>query len=166
MRARLEQVFRTTDYLIRWGGEEFLVVARQTRREHATELAERLRQTVAGQPFATDPDPVLRKTCSIGFACLPFAPEEPGRYSWQQLLEVADRCLYAVKHAGRDGWAGVLQVAPAGMPLDARQLIEKLTQAESLSAFDGLVDWASSVTGRSRSQGGRTNPAATALPSQ
>lgn len=39
MRSRLEQVFRDTDYLVRWGGEAFLLVARWMARDHATDLA-------------------------------------------------------------------------------------------------------------------------------
>ena len=51
MRGRLEQVFRATDYLVRWGGEEFLIVARGTPRSRAAELAERARLAVAALPF-------------------------------------------------------------------------------------------------------------------
>jgi diguanylate cyclase (GGDEF)-like protein len=43
MSARLIAIFRDTDYLVRWGGEEFLVVARATPRSHAADLAERAR---------------------------------------------------------------------------------------------------------------------------
>src|SRR5690606_34565722 len=39
---RLSDCFRDTDHLVRWGGEEFLVVARNTERRHAAELAERV----------------------------------------------------------------------------------------------------------------------------
>jgi GGDEF domain-containing protein len=48
---RLRKVFRDSDYLVRWGGEEFLVVVRFIPRGRAAELAERARQAVADQPF-------------------------------------------------------------------------------------------------------------------
>ena len=73
MCARLVEVFRDSDYLVRWGGEEFLVVARGTARTHAAELAERARAAVADQPFALDDGSLLSRTCSIGFCCFPLS---------------------------------------------------------------------------------------------
>jgi diguanylate cyclase (GGDEF)-like protein len=73
MSARLVRVFRDTDYLIRWGGEEFLVVARATPRSHAADLAERARAAVADQAFQLDDGRFLSKTCSIGFCCFPLS---------------------------------------------------------------------------------------------
>ena len=52
MAARLRSVFRGSDHLVRWGGEEFLVVASDTPRERAPELAERMRRAVADTAFS------------------------------------------------------------------------------------------------------------------
>ena len=108
MAARLRSVFRDTDYLVRWGGEEFLVVARATPRTHASDLAERARAAVADQPFALDDDRLLSKTCSIGFCCFPLSTQHPGAPAWVAAINVADALLYAVKAAGRNGWMGAL----------------------------------------------------------
>jgi diguanylate cyclase (GGDEF)-like protein len=110
MRERLLQVFRSTDFLVRWGGEEFLVVALNTSRSHAAELAERLRVAVADQPFALTTGEQLCKTCSIGFACLPLDPAHPRALNWTDLVELADEALYRAKRSGRDGWMGIVQV--------------------------------------------------------
>ena len=107
MRTRLERVFRESDYLVRWGGEEFLIVARASGRAAAEQLAERIRLTVSATPFALGDDASLSKTCSIGFACFPFLPSRPDWLSWQQTVELADRALYIAKHSGRDAWAGL-----------------------------------------------------------
>src|SRR5262249_4672636 len=74
MRERLEQVFRSSDYVLRWGGEEFLAVTRGSSRHDAPEIAERLRATIAGRPFVLDGGQLLPKTASIGFAAFPFIP--------------------------------------------------------------------------------------------
>ena len=108
MRSRLQAVFRDTDYLVRWGGEEFLVVARSTAREHAPELAERMRRSVAEHAFDIGKANPLRKTCSIGFACFPLAPKLPRALDWETTIRAADTALYAVKRAGRNGWLGLL----------------------------------------------------------
>ncbi|MCH3747013.1 GGDEF domain-containing protein, partial [Campylobacter coli] len=75
--ARLRSVLRESDYLVRWGGEEFLAVARDTDRVRAEELAERMRAVIADTPFVLDDGSRLAVSCSIGFACMPFEFERP-----------------------------------------------------------------------------------------
>jgi diguanylate cyclase (GGDEF)-like protein len=107
MQERLREVFRESDYLIRWGGEEFLVLARATHRDDAKVVAERIRNAVAKRPFILADGTELAKTCSIGFACFPFVPEEPRLLSWSEVVELADAGLYLVKRSGRNAWAGI-----------------------------------------------------------
>ncbi|NQY65762.1 MAG: diguanylate cyclase, partial [Alteromonadaceae bacterium] len=118
----LEQVFRETDYLVRWGGEEFLIIARFTERNNAPGLAERLRQTVESHDFHigeykagegnvgennVGEDKVLKKTCSIGFASYPFSTQETEALTWTQVVDVADHCMYAAKKSSRNAWVGL-----------------------------------------------------------
>jgi diguanylate cyclase (GGDEF)-like protein len=105
--ARLRSVLRESDYLVRWGGEEFLAVARDTDRAQAEELAERMRGVVAAEPFRLDDGGEIAVTCSIGFACVPFELERPQARSWQQVVNLADLALYAAKRSGRNAWVGV-----------------------------------------------------------
>jgi diguanylate cyclase (GGDEF)-like protein len=84
MRQRLQQAFRQADYLVRWGGEEFLIVARATPRARAPELAERARAAVADTPFVLEDGTRCIKTCSVGFAAFPLAPA--GRMRWSGRL--------------------------------------------------------------------------------
>ncbi len=107
MRQRLQQAFRQADYLVRWGGEEFLIVARATSRSQATELAERARAAVADAPFVLADGTLLHKTCSVGFAAFPLAPAWPTALDWPTVVDLADQALYAVKHNGRNGWLGL-----------------------------------------------------------
>jgi diguanylate cyclase (GGDEF)-like protein len=105
--ARLKAVFRDTDYLVRWGGEEFLAVARQTDRRTAEEQAERARATVADAPFVLEDDTHIPITCSIGFACFPLDVSQPRQLGWADMIQLADGAMYIVKHRGRNGWLGV-----------------------------------------------------------
>lgn len=107
MGHRLRGMMRETDHLVRWGGEEFLAVARDTDRARAEELAERMRQAVAEAPFVTEHGLSLPVTCSVGFACLPFDRKEPRAFGWQDVVKLADVALYAAKRAGRDAWVGL-----------------------------------------------------------
>ncbi|WP_341969499.1 two-component regulator propeller domain-containing protein [Roseateles sp. PN1] len=108
MRDRLRLVFRESDYLVRWGGEEFLIVARESSRAHAAELAARACAAVAAQPFRLDDGRLLSKTCSLGFACFPLAPAAPTALDWTQVIDLADAALYQVKRGGRNGWLGAI----------------------------------------------------------
>ncbi|WP_338844422.1 diguanylate cyclase [Massilia sp. W12] len=109
MRERLQQVFRESDYLVRWGGEEFLVVARATRRSDAAQLAERMCETIANQDFHLQDGLRIRKTCSVGFACLPFLLRHPQHFTWAQVADLADQALYMAKRRGRNTWVGLYE---------------------------------------------------------
>jgi diguanylate cyclase (GGDEF)-like protein len=104
---RLRQVVRESDYLIRWGGEEFLLVARATNRREAELVAERIRTIIAETAFDLPDGQKLMKTCSVGYACFPFLPSKPGLLTWFQVVELADQGLYMAKNRGRDAWVGV-----------------------------------------------------------
>jgi diguanylate cyclase (GGDEF)-like protein len=107
MRERLERVFRSSDYVVRWGGEEFLAVTRGSPRHDAPEIAERLRATIEATPFVLDDGRPLPKTASIGFAAFPFIRSDPGAKTWMEVVELADQALYLAKESGRNTWIGV-----------------------------------------------------------
>ncbi|MGH8107674.1 MAG: two-component regulator propeller domain-containing protein [Arenimonas sp.] len=104
---RLRHVFREADYLIRWGGEEFLIITRSTAAEDAHILAERVRSHIVDNHFDLGDGISLTKSCSIGFACFPFMPHSPRALGWHEIVEIADIALYAAKRAGRNGWVGI-----------------------------------------------------------
>ncbi len=73
----LRQAIRPDDVLARWGGDEFVVVAHAQHVEHATMLAERIRERVAKMKCVLPRGAVVRTSCSIGLTCLPFVPGQP-----------------------------------------------------------------------------------------
>jgi diguanylate cyclase (GGDEF)-like protein len=107
--AVLQRQLRGSDTLVRWGGEEFLVLARQTNPGEVHVLAERLRAAIAAHAFVLDDGQTLHKTCSIGYACHPLAPPADGAppADWNDTVDLADQCLYLAKASGRDLWVGV-----------------------------------------------------------
>ena len=114
MQQRLQLVFRESDHLVRWGGEEFLVVARASQRADAWAVAERIRAVVAGRPFQLPGGVAMDCTCSVGYACYPFVPAAPRLLGWEQVVELADQALYLAKAAGRNRWATLVAGAGAG----------------------------------------------------
>lgn len=88
----LRGFFRKTDRVIRYGGDEFVVLLPQTDLKAATRIAGNLLDQVR----KTSIDPVGTITISLGIAEL--QPQEPGR-EW---LARADAALYNAKHSGKN----------------------------------------------------------------
>ncbi|WP_189415323.1 diguanylate cyclase domain-containing protein [Cellvibrio zantedeschiae] len=109
----LKTTLRESDYLVRWGGEEFLIVIRYCTREEVTELAERIRQKVESFSFDIGNGQRINKTCSIGMAAYPFYRTNPAAMTWEQVIDTADRALYLAKNHGRNCWVNVLAANPA-----------------------------------------------------
>lgn len=106
--ALLTETCRESDCVVRWGGEEFLIVSRFIDREEAPVMAERIRETIEQHIFTLPDGNALQKTCSIGFACYPFLRSQPMALSWEQVINIADRALYAAKKSGRNRSVGVI----------------------------------------------------------
>jgi len=114
----LRQTLRDTDRTVRWGGEDFVVVAVDTNTDEVPALAERLRTAIEATEFRIADHPPLRLTVSIGFASMPLFFEDPGRMAWEQVINLADQCLYLAKQGGRNRWVGLLPSAEARLTLD------------------------------------------------
>jgi diguanylate cyclase (GGDEF)-like protein len=121
MRGRLQRVFRDSDHLVRWGGEEFLVVARQADRRHAAALARRACEAVGGERFVLPGGQTLSCSCSIGFAPLPLVPQLPRALDWSATVNLADAALYDAKSRGRNGFSGVIGAREADAAALARR---------------------------------------------
>ena len=112
-------LFRQEDVLIRYGGEEFLVILFHTFKKGALAFAERLRTQVASHAFTWEGEP-FRITLSAGIATYPedseiegIAPKCRDKITrevfdhsmvimMETMIAVADRRLYAGKRAGRN----------------------------------------------------------------
>jgi diguanylate cyclase (GGDEF)-like protein len=100
------KVVRESDIVIRWGGDEFLIIARDSDPDKAAVLADRIRAAVADAVFSLPDGQIVRTTCSIGYACYPFVRSHPDRVSWEQIVTLADAALYEAKQAERNSWVG------------------------------------------------------------
>jgi diguanylate cyclase (GGDEF)-like protein len=103
----LTKICRESDCVVRWGGEEFLIVSRFADRDEAPLMAERIRKSVELHNFELPDGSILKKTCSIGYACFPFLGDQPMALSWEQVIDIADRALYAAKKSGRNRSVGL-----------------------------------------------------------
>ena len=98
----LQGAVRKEDVVARFGGEEFVVLERETGLTGARALGERIRRAVERSRCASD-GREIGITVSVGVTVSAgLGQAEPGR-SAEQLLEAADRALYRAKQAGRNG---------------------------------------------------------------
>ncbi|WP_197498792.1 sensor domain-containing diguanylate cyclase [Halodesulfovibrio spirochaetisodalis] len=93
----LADSLRTSDYIARFGGEEFAVLLPCTSASHATILAERIRIQIENHGFCTD-NGVIKTTASIGVACINLTTVEPP----VEIIRRADAALYQAKHEGKN----------------------------------------------------------------
>ena len=88
----LKNNVRKTDYVGRWGGEEFIIITPRTNLKQAIQQAEKLRQTIADFKFTA----IGKKTASFGVASYHNSDEE------KTMTKRADDCLYIAKENGRN----------------------------------------------------------------
>ncbi len=103
----LTGLVRTGDYIVPWGGEEFLLVFRPMPRQYVSTIGDRIRRCVTEQKFEIDENTYLDITCSVGLSEYPIAKDAQYQLGWEQMVELADAALYWVKRNGRDGWAAL-----------------------------------------------------------
>jgi len=108
---------RKSDFVIRWGGDEFVVIAKQANPGESEALAERIRTNIANHNFSLGDGQIVRTTCSIGFAAYPLFRAQADGSSLDQVINLADNLMYEAKRE-RNAWAGMLGVSDAATSAD------------------------------------------------
>jgi len=89
---------RETDVVARFGGDEFALVLPDTGGEGAFAVGERIRDRVAAHKFLVGDGLDIHLTVSVGVATLPDVAA-----SADELMQAADKAMYRVKDAGKNG---------------------------------------------------------------
>ena len=108
--SRLKRISRATDLLVRWGGDELLLVRWDADPKAGAAMAERVRLALCGTPLTTTSGLELSVSCTVGFACFPFLRTQPDFLPWEQVLAMADCALYDAKER-RNAWVGYQSTA-------------------------------------------------------
>lgn len=119
---RVKDSLRSFDLVARLGGEEFVVILPDVSEGTAHFIAERLRRTISDVPFECGaPEGQVTVTTSIGGTLV-----EGAGHRIEEVLERADKALYAAKEGGRDQtvFEGVGKLNPADYQREARQFME------------------------------------------
>lgn len=109
---RLQELVRQHDVVVRWGGEEFVLVLPGTGPEGMAVLAERVLNIIGDKPVEAESSSIP-VTVSAGCVSFPMFSGQP----WQDALKVADFAMYMAKQGGRNRAVCVMEVA-AGAPFE------------------------------------------------
>ena len=123
---RLTKVVRKSDVLVRWGGEEFLIMSRSADPAGTPAFCERILDVMASEIFDLGHGVCVRKTCSVGWAPFPWSRGAYQALCAQETIELADAALYRAKAAGRNQGIGILPgdgalATPRAITLEALQ---------------------------------------------
>jgi diguanylate cyclase (GGDEF)-like protein/PAS domain S-box-containing protein len=95
--ATVKKIVRATDTVCRFGGEEFIVLMPEAKRDEALTMAERLREKVSDITVVA-PEGTLSLTISLGVAGLEPDKDE----TLESLIGRSDKAMYEAKAAGRN----------------------------------------------------------------
>ncbi len=107
---RLARVVRKSDVLVRWGGEEFLIMSRSADPAGTPAFCERILDIMSSEPFDLGHGIRVRKTCSVGWAPFPWNRSAYEAICAEETIELADNALYRAKDGGRNQGVGLLPI--------------------------------------------------------
>ncbi|HEX7638111.1 MAG TPA: diguanylate cyclase, partial [Burkholderiaceae bacterium] len=134
---RLRATLRDEDLVVRWGGEEFLVLLRPMPLPEAEALAQRLLAALAGQPVVHEGEEVPL-SASIGFGLFPMPTSgSPAELvvPWERAIALVDAAMYLAKAHGRNRACGVRRVDAA-----SSVALEELMRSIEQAASEGRAD--------------------------
>jgi len=105
---RLSTVVRKSDVLVRWGGEEFLIMSRSTDPWGTPAFCSRVLEVISSEPFDLGHGIVVRKTCSVGWAAYPWCRTAYEAICAEESIALADAALYRAKANGRNQGVGIV----------------------------------------------------------
>ncbi len=124
---RLTTVVRKSDVLVRWGGEEFLIMSRSTDPSGTPAFCSRVLEVMSAEPFDLGHGITARKTCSVGWAAYPWSRPAYEALCAEEVIALADAALYQAKALGRNQGVGIVSTDAAAQQsggLDVSRLRE------------------------------------------
>ncbi len=98
----LKSQIRTDDFIVRWGGEEFLIILNNTKPEYLKTFARKVIFSIQETEVVLYEGTKLHLTCSLGFTMLPIDGDRPDLINLEQTINISDFALYRAKESGRN----------------------------------------------------------------
>jgi diguanylate cyclase (GGDEF)-like protein len=153
---RLSTVVRKSDVLVRWGGEEFLIMSRSTDPSGTPAFCSRVLEVMSAEPFDLGHGISVKKTCSVGWAAYPWTRGAFEAICAEESIALADAALYLAKDLGRNQGVGIVATDVASQNPEAIGLVAIRegnpplartirTECPEKSSFDPAVEPAESM---------------------
>ncbi len=120
---RLSAVVRRSDVLVRWGGEEFLIMSRSADPSGIPAFCSRILEVIAAEPFDLGQGIRVKKTCSVGWAAYPWCRGAFEAICAEESIALADAALYRAKALGRNQGVGIVATDAASQNPEAINLV-------------------------------------------
>ncbi|MGC1225502.1 MAG: GGDEF domain-containing protein [Candidatus Sulfotelmatobacter sp.] len=127
---RLTKVVRKSDVLVRWGGEEFLIMSRSADPNGIPSFCERILDVMSAESFDLGNGIQVQKTCSVGWAAFPWSRGAYESVCAEETIELADTALYRAKAGGRNLGIGIL-------PSDGASAVRSAVTLQALQTDKG-----------------------------
>ncbi|MBN1534064.1 MAG: GGDEF domain-containing protein [Spirochaetes bacterium] len=99
---RLTAAVRFDDIIIRWGGEEFLLVCNLAKKEFLEHIVSKILYYIRNSKIYINNDVSIEVTLSFGATYFPLFDNAPSLFTFDQTILLCDKALYASKQNGRD----------------------------------------------------------------
>jgi histidine kinase len=103
----LTSSIRADDHVVRWGGEEFLVILNNTSLAYLDRFARKILASVRDTPIQLPDGNFVSRTCSIGYMQIPFDRTVPDFLTLEQTIRLCDCAMYLAKEGGRNRAVGI-----------------------------------------------------------
>jgi len=121
------KIVRSCDVVARWGGEEFVIAFPSTSLEGAMSVAERMRAALEEHQIEGPGGQILTVTASFGVA------ELAAGETLDEVVDRADKSMYAAKSAGRNRVLSTAQWVPAPYSLTPHRITQSASMAPLVS---------------------------------
>lgn len=98
----MKSLLRFDDIVIRWGGEEFVILLNRTQIDYIPQFLQLLKTSISNHNISVGNGQSVTITVSGGCMVYPFYKDNPRQLSFEESLDIADMLLYHAKRSGRD----------------------------------------------------------------
>lgn len=125
---RIQSAVRFDDIVIRWGGEEFLIVCPLAKRNYLNKIVEKVLNSIRCSSVAINKTTNVTVTISLGAICFPVITSIPTQFAIEKAIILCDKALYTAKQGGRNQACYILPNKPCNQN-------SPLTQNLSVDSF-------------------------------
>ena len=137
----LKQMIGPDDFIIRWGGEEFLIVLFDTGADYLERFCRNVLETVSATPLPVSKNKTVYKTCSIGYVRIPLSLSNPEHMSLTQIMQIVDYALYCAKENGRNCAACFRMIKEMGSSGELYEELQNLSKNTRLNEEYFEIDY-------------------------